>query len=210
MARLIKWLLILIVIAAALYYWISSEQEMPTKVQAAGSYANLLAAVEAETTAYTKYDAYAAVAEEEGYDQAARLFKAAAAAERIHAGLAMELVQALDPEAAAPEIELTATGATPANLEDARDGELYEANEMYPPFVEQAVSDEFPQAEKVFTRAMKTEGAHAELYQEMILYLSVAEGQSYHLCPVCGKIEESRAPMVCLICGTWGTKFVEY
>jgi len=88
------------------------------------SHDNLKEAFAGESQANRKYTYFAAKAEEEGYLQVARLFRAAAAAEAIHAYNHLKALGGI--------------GATAENLQAAIAGETYEVTNMYPPFIEQA------------------------------------------------------------------------
>ena len=157
--------------------------------------ANLMAAFAGESQANRKYLAYAKKAEEEGKMNAAKLFRAAADAEAIHAFKEFE---------AAGKI-----GSTADNLKAAIAGETYEYKEMYPPFAEEAEAAGNKAAHRVFTYAKKAEEVHARLYQEALENLDQTEEVFYYLCPVCGNIEKSR-PEKCSICGVPGSKFIKY
>ena len=149
-----------------------------------------------ESQANRKYTAYAAQAEKEGYKQAAKLFRAAADAEAIHA---------LN--------ELKAMGKahdTVENLKDAIAGETHEFTSMYPDFIDYAKAENQPTALRIFEHAAGAEKVHAELYQKALDNLTKEEGPSYYLCPVCGYIHEGSAPYTCPVCQAKGTVFKEY
>jgi rubrerythrin len=157
--------------------------------------ANLLAAFAGESQANRKYLAYAKKAEAEVKMNAAKLFRAAADAEAIHAYKEFEVAGKI--------------GATADNLKTAIAGETYEYEKMYPPFAEEAEAAGNKVAHRVFTYAKKAEEVHARLYQEALESLDQTEEVFYYLCPVCGNIEKSR-PERCFICGVPGTKFIKY
>ena len=156
---------------------------------------NLMTAFTGESEANRKYTAYANKAEKEGKLNAAKLFRAAADAETIHALKHFEVAGKI--------------GSTAENLKDGVAGETYEYKEMYPPFVEQAEKEGNKAAAMSFTFAMKAEEVHAGLYQEALENLDNEEEVFYYLCPVCGNIEKAR-PERCSICGVVGEKFIEY
>ncbi len=146
---------------------------------------NLMAAFAGESQATRKYEIYSAVAAKEGKANAAKLFKAAADAEKLHAKKEFELAGKV--------------GKTVENLKDAKAGETYEFESMYPEFIKVAEAEGNKAAVGAFTFAMKAEEVHAKLYQEAF----------YYLCPVCGNIEKS-VPDKCFICGVMGSKFIKY
>lgn len=156
---------------------------------------NLMEAFAGESQANRKYMAYAKKAEQEGKLNAAKLFRAAADAETIHALKEFEV---------AGKISTTAD-----NLKDAVAGETYEYKEMYPPFIKEAEAEGNKAAVRIFTFAMKAEEVHARLYQEALENLDETEEVFYYLCPVCGNIEKA-VPERCSICGAKGDRFIKY
>ena len=156
---------------------------------------NLMAAFAGESQANRKYTAYAKKAEAEGKLNAAKLFRAAADAETLHALKHFEVAGKI--------------GGTVDNLKDAVAGETHEYKDMYPDFVKLAEAEGNKAALMSFTFAMKAEEVHARLYQEALDSLD-AEGEVfYYLCPVCGNIEKA-VPEKCPICGVPGSKFIKY
>jgi len=157
--------------------------------------ANLMEAFAGESQANRKYTAYARQAEKEGKLNAAKLFRAAADAETLHALKHFEVAGKI--------------GSTADNLKDAVAGETYEYKDMYPQFVKEAEAVGNKAALMSFTFAMKAEEVHARLYKEALENLDQAEEVFYYLCPVCGNIEKS-VPEKCSICGASGAKFIKY
>jgi rubrerythrin/Fe-S-cluster-containing hydrogenase component 2 len=156
---------------------------------------NLMAAFTGEAEANRKYTAYAKKAEKDGNLNAAKLFRAAADAETIHALKHFEVAGKI--------------GSTADNLKDGINGETYEYKEMYPPFVKQAEAEGNKAAAMSFTFAMKAEEVHAGLYKDALENLDNTEEVFYYLCPVCGNIENFQ-PEKCSICGVPGDKFIKY
>jgi len=156
---------------------------------------NLMAAFTGEAEANRKYTAYAKKAEKDGNLNAAKLFRAAADAETIHALKHFEVAGKI--------------GSTADNLKDGINGETYEYKEMYPPFVKQAEAEGNKAAAMSFTFAMKAEEVHAGLYRDALENLDNTEEVFYYLCPVCGNIEKFK-PEKCSICGVPGDKFIKY
>ncbi len=134
-------------------------------------------------------------AEAEGKTNAAKLFRAAADAETLHALKHFEVAGKI--------------GDTAGNLQDAVSGETHEYKDMYPDFVTTAQTEGNKAAVRTFTYAMKAEEVHARLYAEALENLSEAKEVFYYLCPVCGNIEKER-PAACAICGASGEKFIKY
>lgn len=156
---------------------------------------NLLEAFLGEAQANLKYLAYAKKAEKEGKLNAAKLFRAAADAERLHALKQLEVAGKI--------------GSTEENLKDAIAGETYEYQEMYPPFLEEATAEGNKAAAMAFTFPMKAEEVHARLYKEAFENLDETEEVFYYLCPVCGNIEKA-VPEKCSICNVPGERFIKY
>lgn len=156
---------------------------------------NLMAAFAGESQANRKYLAYGKKAEAEGKINAAKLFRAAADAETLHAHKHFEVAGKLH--------------STLENLVDAVKGETYEYKDMYPDFLKVAEEEGDKAAVRTFTYALKAEEVHAKLYQEALDNIESEEEIFYYLCPVCGNIEKF-VPEKCDICGVLGTKFIKY
>ncbi len=147
-----------------------------------------------ESQANRKYLAYAAKADEEGYPQAARLFRAAAEAETVHAHNHLRALKAI--------------GGTKENLQDAINGETHEFKSMYPEMIVAAKAEGHKDAERSFSYANEVEKIHAQLYQKMLEGLGGAqEDYPCYVCPVCGYTAEREPPDTCPVCGTKGDKF---
>ncbi len=155
---------------------------------------DLKAAFAGESQANRKYLAFAKKADEEGHPQVARLFRAAAAAETIHAHNHLR---------ALGEVKDTAE-----NLKAAIAGENYEATVMYPDFIKDALSEADKKALQSFKWAMEVEVTHEGLYKEALECLGKEdEAYDYYICPVCGHTHRRSAPDKCPVCGTPGSKF---
>jgi rubrerythrin len=157
---------------------------------------NLGAAFAGESQANRKYTFFAEKADAAGNKQVARLFRAAAEAETVHA---RNHLQVLGEIKTAKE-----------NLEAAIGGENYEFSIMYPGFIEHAKLEKNDAAVRSFEYANKVEQIHHKLFQAA--FNDLAGGKSlkdtvYYVCPVCGNTVEGAAPDACPICGTAGSKF---
>ena len=154
----------------------------------------LMEAFAGESQANRRYLAFAKKADDEGFGQAARMFRAAAAAETIHA-----------------HSHLRAAGGvhdTAENLKEAVAGETHEFMNMYPEMIEAAKAEGNTQAERSFSFANEVEKVHAKLYQGLLDNLGSAQDEfSYYVCPVCGFTAEREAPGVCPVCGAKGEMF---
>ena len=147
-----------------------------------------------ESQANRKYLAFAAKADQEGFPQAARLFRAAADAETIHAHSHLRALKGVR--------------STRENLEEAMAGETHEFRSMYPGMIESARAEGNKEAERSFHFANEVEKVHANLYQEMLAGLAGAgESYAYYVCPVSGYTAEKAAPETCPVCGAKGKTF---
>ncbi len=159
---------------------------------------NLEAAFAGESQANRKYLAFAKKAEADGLPGVAKLFRAAAEAETIHAHAHLRVLG---------EIK-----STKENLEAAVEGESFEYQKMYPEFVEEAEAEGNKAALASFRNAMAVEQIHANMYIEA---LRAVEGgndvpaQPVYVCSVCGNTFVGEAPDVCPVCGVKHEKFFE-
>ena len=141
-----------------------------------------------ESQANRKYLAFALQAEKEGYKQAAKLFRAAAEAETVHAHAHLRALGGI--------------GNTVDNLKEAVGGETHEFKEMYPPMIENATAGGFAAAERSFRFANAVEEVHAGLYQKMLDNLEKAPEVDYYVCMVCGHTLEHAPEGPCAVCGS--------
>ena len=157
---------------------------------------NLKAAFAGESQANRRYLAFAKKAEEEGFTQASKLFKAAAEAETIHA---------LNHVRISGEVK-----STMDNLNAAVSGETHEFKKMYPEFISVAKEENNRQAAWSFEVANKVEQIHAGLFQKAIDAMKAKNEMAeidYYVCSVCGNTVEGSAPDRCPICGAPKDKF---
>jgi rubrerythrin len=151
---------------------------------------NLAEAFAGESQANRRYLFYADKAEAEGYPVIARVFRAAADAETVHARNHLRVMGDI--------------GTTAANLKAAADGEYYEFTEMYPGFIEQAKSESNQDAETGFEWANKVEKVHYALYQKALKSLeddAPLKDEPYYVCQRCGFTIAGAAPDKCPVCG---------
>jgi rubrerythrin len=148
---------------------------------------NLMAAFAGESQANRRYLAFAEKAEREGYSQVARLFRAAAAAETVHA---LNHLRALK-----------AVKSTAENLKEALSGETVEFREMYPGMIAAAQAEGEKEAERTFTFANEVEKVHAALFEKALRNLDDKTLRDIFVCPVCGHTVEGEPPEKCPVCG---------
>lgn len=149
---------------------------------------NLQDAFAGESQANRKYLAFAKKAEAEGYKQAAKLFRAVAEAETVHAHNHLR--------------ELGGVKSTRENLEAAINGETQEFKNMYPQMIKDAESEGNKTALRSFNFANEVEKIHAELYRGALDKIGKTPEVDYYVCQVCGNTVENSAPDECPICGT--------
>jgi len=157
---------------------------------------NLLEAFAGESQANRRYLFFAEKAEKEGFTQVARLFRAAAEAETVHA---KNHFNAMD-----------AVGSTIDNISAGVMGEHLEFTRMYPVFIDTAVEDGNERAQKTFEWANAVEEIHYNMFQEMLKAAKAKQplqDEPYYVCPVCGNTVAGNAPDKCPICGSPGNRF---
>jgi len=158
---------------------------------------DLKAAFAGESQANRKYLAFAKKADREGYPQVAKLFRAVAAAETVHAHSHFRVLG---------EIKSTAE-----NLEAAIGGENYEVNVMYPEFIADAQAEGHKAAERSFDWAMQVEQIHEKMYHEALENLG-KEGEEdveYWVCQTCGHTHVGpHPPDECPVCSAKGSGYI--
>jgi len=151
---------------------------------------NLQDAFSGESQASRKYLYFAQKADDEGYKQIARLFRAASDAETVHARNHLRVMQGIN--------------STDDNLKAAIGGENYEFTKMYPEFMKQADAEGNQKAKDSFDLANKVEQIHHRLYQAALDMLEKGQTMTekpIYVCQVCGNTVEGEAPEKCPICG---------
>ncbi len=154
---------------------------------------DLLAAFAGESQANRKYLAFAKQADKEGYPQVAKLFRAAAEAETVHAHNHLRT--------------LAGVKGTADNLKEAIAGETHEFKEMYPKMIGHAQEEKLKAAELTFNFANEVEKVHAALYQHALDNLDNLKEVDYYVCSVCGYTCENEAPDKCPVCSAKASAF---
>ena len=163
-----------------------------------GTTENLKAAFAGESQANRKYLAFAKKADVDGYPQIAKLFRAAADAETVHAHAHLRV--------------LGGVKGTVENLEAAIEGEGVEFKEMYPGYVAEAEADGNRAAGRTFRFALDVEKVHYDLYSGALKAAKTGEdlpAASIHVCDVCGYTVAGGAPDHCPVCGAKKERFFE-
>jgi rubrerythrin len=159
---------------------------------------NLAGAFAGESQANRKYLAFAAQADKDGLPQIAKLFRAAAAAETVHAHAHLRAMGGIK--------------STAENLQAAVDGETFEYKEMYPPYLQEAQGEGNKMAEITIRNALAVEEIHAGMYTEALG--AAKEGKDLpdrkvYVCDICGNTVYDGVPDKCPICGAPAGKFTE-
>ena len=147
---------------------------------------NLMEAFAGESQANRKYLAFAEKADAEGHKQVAKLFRAAAAAETVHAHAHLRVYGGVS--------------TTAENLEAAISGETHEFSSMYPQMIEEAKAEGRDPAVRSFVFANQVEQIHAELYSKALEQLGRNSATDYYVCKVCGNTLEGEPSGPCEVC----------
>ena len=143
-----------------------------------------------ESQANRKYLAFAERAEKDGFPQIAKIFRAAAAAETVHAHNHLRALGGIK--------------STKENIHAAIEGEHYEFTKMYPEFLEAAKAEGNKQAERTFNYANEVEKVHHKIYNAALESIEKGkdlEKNDLYICPVCGYTHEGKPPEKCPVCG---------
>jgi rubrerythrin len=160
---------------------------------------NMMAAFAGESQANRKYASFSEEADEKGFRNVAKLFRAASEAEAIHARRLLRVMGAI--------------GATDENLKKSVEGETHEFTSMYPGFITTAKAEGGQsEAEIAFTYAMKAEEVHAGHYKNALVAVQGKRdlaANKIFLCPICGNVFLDQVPDQCPICKAFRKKFKE-
>jgi rubrerythrin len=159
---------------------------------------NLQEAFAGESQANRTYLAFANKADADGYPQVSKLFRAAAAAETVHAHAHLRVMGGIKD--------------TAENLKASISGEGHEFQVMYPKFVAEAEAEGNKAALMSFKGAMAVEGIHHDLYSKALEAVDAGtdlQHRSIYVCKICGNTVYDDAPEPCPICGAPKAKFFE-
>jgi rubrerythrin len=159
---------------------------------------NLATAFSGESQADRKYLAFAKQADREGFPQIARLFRAASAAETVHALNHLRIMGGVK--------------STSENLQEAIESETFEFTKMYPEYLEVAGEEGERQASWSFNVANQVEKIHAGLYNaaaEAVKNGKDLKQVDYYVCQVCGNTVENEPPERCPICNAPEKSFLK-
>lgn len=150
---------------------------------------NLEAAFAGESQAHIKYLIFADKAEKEGFSNIARLFRAIAYAEQVHATAHFKVMKKV--------------GKTVENLQAALDGENFEISEMYPAFLAVAEQQGEKAAIRAMTWALESEKGHATMYadaKQAVESGADSDVGAVHVCELCGWTTTDDLPDTCPVC----------
>ena len=159
---------------------------------------NLQEAFAGESQANRKYLAFAKKAEQEGFPQVARLFRAAADAETVHAHGHLRAMKGV--------------GDTKTNVQAAIEGEGFEFQQMYPKFLKEAEDENAAGAAIMFRYALAVEEIHHDLYAKALEALKKGGDlpvRKIYVCQVCGNTVYDEVPDACPVCNSAGKMFRE-
>lgn len=188
---------LLLAVVAALVFTVRTHAA-PTSAE---TLKDLATAYQGEANAHERYALFAKKADEEGFPQVAKLFRATSRSEQIHRDAHKEAIEKLGGKAPEIVLEKTSVGTTRENLEAAIKGETYERDIMYAEFLKRAKADKAAPAVRSFTFAQATEAEHAKLYQDALKHLGKNPVVNYYVCTVCGNTDTSLPAKKCPICG---------
>ena len=175
--------------------------------------ANLRNAFSGESQANMRYGIYADLADGEALDNVARLLRALAFAERVHAGNHFRALRVETGAHGTTSYGGFGISSTANNLEVAIEGEVFESSEMYPAYKAVASFQEEDAAERSFHWAWQAEQAHAVLLRQA--KAAVEAGHDYEVavlsvCDVCGHTVSGAAPDRCPICNAPKSRYTVF
>ena len=153
---------------------------------------NLKVGFVAESQAHQRNLAFAIKAEQEGFPQVAKLFRAVAEAEGVHAYNHLRLLDGISD--------------TQDNLESAFERENLAAD-SYPRFIKEASEDDNEGVVRTFTYSRDVEREHAKLYKKALERMAGDVDVDYYVCGICGYVSDSGLPDECPICGAPKERF---
>ena len=172
--------------------------------------ADLKAAIDGETTASTKYAAFAEQAAKDSLYAIEALFKATSQAEAVHIKNHQAALVALGVTGYVANVEKFDVKSTAENLQAAIDGETYEFTTMYPGFIKDAETEKAKEAIVSLNYAQDAEKDHAKIYADALAKISTPESLAtvYFICPKCGNVYANTPAEACELCQTSKDQFV--
>ena len=156
---------------------------------------NLYTAFVGEAKACLRLLGFAEKAEQEGYTQMAKLFRAISAAEKVHALKHLRRLKIIK--------------STEENLKAAFESETTVSENIYPDFIKAAEEEGNDAARIGFSHARDAESFHAKLYKNAIDHMIGEKETTYHVCSVCGYVVDGAPPDECPVCNAKKEAFFE-
>jgi rubrerythrin len=157
-----------------------------------------------ESMAHMRYLIWGDTAEKEGFPNVARLFRAIAFAEQVHASNHFREIDGGTADATVTAGAVFGTGKTAENLQSAINGELHEVEQMYPVYLNAAEFQKETGAQRSFHFALEAEKQHAKLFGEALEAVRAGRDlqlDAVYICPVCGHTVLNEPPEKCPVCG---------
>ena len=154
---------------------------------------NFASAFASESKAAVRNAAFALKADQEGHAQLARLFRAVADADSIHARRFLLLMRGK-------------ISGSEENLKIALQNEAKAKEEYYPKMVKDA-RESSKAVKKAFAQSMETDGQHAHLFERAMEDMFVNNETDYYVCQICGHISEGFVPENCPVCHAVSGRF---
>ena len=148
---------------------------------------SLKAAFAGESKAHVRNLAFALKADKEGFPQVARLFRAVAEAERVHANEYLKYMEGV-------------VGSTEQNLKTGFENEMKAKEEIYPDLIKEAMAHKREDLAWSYIRSRDVEDRHARLYKDALSAIAVDREPEYHVCQVCGYVFNGVLPEKCPVC----------
>lgn len=156
---------------------------------------NLKKAFDGEAKAALRLLGFAQKAADEGYPQMAKMFRAIAAAERVHGLRVLRLLKII--------------GSTEENLKFSFESESNVSQNAYPPMIQAADEEGNEPARLAFSQARDVEQIHAKIYKNAIDHMVGETETTYFVCQVCGYVAEGQPPDNCPICNAKREMFLQ-
>ena len=166
-----------------------------------------------ESLAHMRYLYWGDIAQKEGFPNIARLFRAIAYAESVHAGNHFREIGGTTADATVTAGAVFGVGKTAENLQGAINGESHEVGQMYPVYLNAAEFQNEAGAKRSFHFALEAEKIHVELFkraQEAAKAGKDLECNKVFICPVCGHTVLDTAPDRCPVCGAKKEMYIEF
>jgi rubrerythrin len=140
-----------------------------------------------ESKANVRNLAFARKAQQDGYPQIAKLFRAVSEAERVHASEYLKFMEGV-------------IGDTEDNLKTAFENEIRARTDIYPSLIKEALDLNREDIAGSYSRARDVEERHAKLYRDALNAMVSEQEMEYHVCQICGYVFDGALPDECPVC----------